>query len=157
MITFLPLQEETNVQELIHSTFDVDLPLSGSWGYSQEKATIINVLRDNTPLAQLQYMVTSIRANLEMNITQEQQNRYSGINANEKQRETIKYNDKVYEKVTYEITGIKEDIYNAFIKEYKEGYDDQSLDLDDHFKRRKEATLTREVIHYFDISNIQQP
>ncbi|MEA1880698.1 MAG: hypothetical protein U9N11_08650 [Campylobacterota bacterium] len=153
MITFQRLQEETNIQELIHSTFDADLPLAGSWGYNQEKATIIKSLPKNTPLPQLEHMITTIRAHLEMNITQEQDNRYSGINANEKKRETIENDNKVFEKVSYEVTAIKEDLYTAFIKEYKAGYEDETLDLNDHFKRRKEATLIREVIHYFEVSS----
>ena len=155
MTTFNTLQENTNIHDLIKTTFEVDLPISGDWGYSKEKATIIEALPQGMPILQLEHTLTTIRAHLEMNITQEKENRYGGINANEKAREVMKVDSAVFEKVTYEITAIKEDLYNAFIKEYKEGYDNESLDLNDHFKRRKEATLTREVIHYFEVSNIK--
>jgi len=152
MTTFKPLQENTNIQELIKETFDADLPISGDWGYTQDSASIINALPQGMPILQLQHTITSIRAHLEMNITQEKENRYGGINANERSREVINSDSGIFDKVTYEITAIKEDLYNAFIKEYKEGYDNESLDLNDHFERRKEATLTREVVHYFDVS-----
>jgi hypothetical protein len=155
MTTFNPLQENTNIQELIKTTFDADLPVSGSWGYSQEKATIIKALPQGMPLPQLEHTLTTIRVHLEMNITQEKENRFGGINANEKAREVMNTDTAVFDKVTYEITAMKEDLYNAFIKEYKEGYENETLDLNDHFKRRKEATLTREVIHYFEVSNIK--
>jgi hypothetical protein len=89
-----------------------------------------------------------------MNITQETENRYGGINANEKAREENKSDTGIFHKVTYEITGIKEDLYNAFIKEYKEGYGKEAFDLNAHFQHRKEATLTRKVIHYFEVSHI---
>jgi len=155
MTIFNTLKENTNIQELIKETFDADLPLSGDWGYSKEKASIIESLPQGMPLPQMEHTLTTIRAHLEMNITQEKENRYGGINANEKAREVISSGSTIFEKVTYEITAIKEDLYNAFIKEYKEGYENEMLDLNDHFKRRKEATITREVVHYFEVSNIK--
>ena len=152
MTTFNTLAENTNVQELIKETFDADLPLSGSWGYTQEAPTVIESLPEGMPLKQLEHTLTTIRAHLEMNITQEPEDRYGGINANEKEREVSKNGSATFDKVTYEITAIKEHLYNAFIKEYKAGYENETLDLNDHFKRRKEATLTREVTHYFEVS-----
>ena len=153
MITFKKLQENLNIQELIKSTFDADLALAGNWGYTEEKATIIEAVPNNMTLSQLEHMVTSIRAHLEMNITQEQESRYGAINANERAREEIKRKEGIFDKVTYEITGIKEDLYNAFSKEYKAGYGKEDFDLNDHFKRREEATLTREAVHYFEVSH----
>ncbi|RLA76099.1 MAG: hypothetical protein DRG30_03605 [Epsilonproteobacteria bacterium] len=155
MTTFKQLQENLNIHELIKSTFDVDLALAGNWGYTKENATIIEALSENMTLLQLEHMITSIRAHLEMNITQEQENRYGAINANERAREEERNEEGVFNKVTYEITAIKEDLYNAFIKEYKEGYGKEDFDISSHFKRRKEATLTREVIHYFEVSSVQ--
>lgn len=152
MTTFKKLQENNDIQALIKSTFDADLSLAGGWGYTEEKATIIKALPEGMTLPQLEHMLTSIRAHLEMNITQEQENRYGAINANEKAREEIKKEASVFDKVRYEVTAMKEDIYNAFIKEYKEGYGKECFDLSDHFKRREEATLKREVIHYFEVS-----
>lgn len=154
MITFNTLQKNTNIQDLIKETFDVDLPLSGDWGYSKEGASIINALPKGMPILQLEHTITSIRAHLEMNITQEEEKRYAGINTNEKSREVMNTDTGIFDKITYEITAIKEDLYKTFIKEYKEGYENKTLDLSDHFKRRKKATLTREVTHYFEVSSI---
>ena len=155
MTTFKKLQENHNIQELIRSTFDADLSLAGNWGYSKEKATIIEAVPERMTLSQLEHMVTSIRAHLEMNITQEQEQRYGGINANERAREESRNAEGIFNKVTYEITAIKEDLYTAFIKEYKEGYGKEDFDLNEHFKRRQEATLTREVVHYFEVGSAQ--
>lgn len=155
MTTFKKLQENSDIQELIKSTFDADLALAGTWGYTQEKPTIIEALPEGMTLSQLEHMITSIRAHLEMNITQEEKNRYGGINANERAREEIRSQEGTFNKVTYEITAMKEHIYTAFIKEYKEGYGQEDFDLSEHFKRRQEATLTREVVHYFEVSCTQ--
>ena len=152
MITFKKLQDENNIKDLIKSVFDADLELSGGWGYTQENATIINTLPKGMPLTQLQHMVTSIRAHLEMNITQEQDNRYGGINANEQEREELNANKRVMNKVTYEITAIKEDLYTVYMKEYKENYGEEEFDLTEHFKKRSEATLTRDIVHFFEIT-----
>ena len=155
MTTFDTLQENTNIQEIIKETFDADLPISGNWGYSKEKASIIVALPQGMPLPQLEHMITSIRAHLEMNITQEKENRYGAINANEISREESQSNGLIYAKVTYEVTAIKENLFKQFIHEYKEGYEKEGFDLNEHFKRRKEATLTREVVHYFEVSHIK--
>ncbi len=155
MTTFNTLQEPENIQELIKETFDADLPVSGDWGYSKERASIIVELPQSMPLPQLEHMITSIRAHLEMNITQEKENRYGAINANEISREESQNDGLIYAKVTYEVTAIKEDLFKQFIHEYKEGYEKEGFDLNEHFKRRKEATLTREVVHYFEVSHIK--
>jgi hypothetical protein len=155
MKNFNALAENSNIQTLIKETFDADLPVFGDWGYSQKKASVIESLPKGMPLVQLQHTLTTIRAHLEMNITQVKDNRYGGINANEKAREIIHSDTSVFDKVTYEITAIEEDLYHAFIKEYKMGYESEELDLSEHFKRRKEATLTREVVHYFEVSAIK--
>ena len=155
MTKFDTLEENTDIQALIKTTFDTDLSITGSWGYTQEKASIIHALPEGMTLPQLEHMLTTIRAHLEMNITLAQENRYGGINANERSREVISADTLVFDKVTYEVTGIKEDLFNAFIKEYKEGYGKEDFDLNVHFKRRKAATLTREVTHYFEVSAVQ--
>ena len=155
MTTFKALQENTNIQELIKITFEADLPISGDWGYNKERASIIAALPQGMSLSQLEHMITSIRAHLEMNITQEEENRYGAINANEISREESQNDGLVYDKVTYEVTAIKEDLFKQFMLEYKEGYEKEGFDLNEHFKRRKEATLTREVVHYFEVSHIK--
>ena len=154
MTTFKQLQNNTNIRELIHTTFDVDLPLSGGWGYTKASAMVIEALPEGMSLVQLEHMLASIRAHLEMNITQEQTDRYAGINVNETAREQSRDNRDVFDKVTYKTTAIQETLYNAFIKEYKEGYGKEEFDLSAHFKKREKSTLTRNTTHYFQISKL---
>jgi hypothetical protein len=87
-------------------------------------------------------------------MTLEKEERYGSINVNETHREQIKINGLIFDKVIYEITAIHENIYASFIHEYKEGYGKENFDLHDHFKRRKEATLTRVVTHWFEVSKV---
>ena len=148
----LPSQE--NLQAFIQVAFNIEFPLSGDWGYTQAEATVIEGLPEGVSLSQLEHTLAIMRAQLEMSMTQKEEARYAGINVNETQRETITQGEDIFERVTYEVTGIKEQEYNAFIQEYKEGYENNTLDLNDHFKRRKEATLVREVVHYFEVSRV---
>ena len=152
MQKFNKLKENENIQELIKVAFDTDLDIKGSWGYAKETAT--DILSTTVPLAQFEHMFASMRAYVEMNMTLPEEERYGSINLNEVSREQINIDDLLYDKVKYEITAINEKIYASFISEYKEGYGTEGFDLEAHFKKRKEATLQREAIHWFEISSI---
>jgi len=150
MSLFQELSSDECIQEVLKSAFDSDLAVSGAWGYTQALATHIG--KTDMPLAQFEHIFASMRAYLEMNMTKEAQDRYASINLNELSRETVEIEGNVYHKVSYEITAMKESVYTAFIKEYKENYGEEGFDLNLHFEKRKEATLHREVTHWFLLS-----
>jgi predicted small secreted protein len=154
MSTFKQIVANNDLKKVIKSAFDTDLALNGAWGYTKPFATILEANENHIPLPQLEHMIISMRTYLEMNMTLEKEARYGSINVNEISREQIQEKDMVYDKVTYEITAIREDIYTKFINEYKEGYGTEDFDLNKHFERRKEATLKRVVIHWFEVSKV---
>jgi len=149
MPSFQQLPNDNNLKELLKSAFDSDLAVSGSWGYTQETSTYIE--NNDMPLNQLEHIFASMRAYIEMNMTRESKDRYASINLNELSREAHVIKNQNYHKVNYEITAMKEEIYTTFIKEYKENYGETSFDLNLHFEKRKEATLHREVTHWFKL------
>ncbi len=53
------------------------------------------------------------------------------------------------EKVSYEVSAMKESDYASFIQEYKDNFEKSDFDMEGHFKRRKEATLKREIVYFF--------
>lgn len=138
-----------NLKEMIESIFDLSLSVDGDWGYTRELATIIG--KTDLPIAQLEHTLASMRTHLEMNITRSKEERYGSINLNETDREEIHDNSQVYHKVTYEITAMKEEQYNAFVEEYKEGYGKKDFNLSEHFEKRKKATLSRTESYWFEI------
>ena len=144
---FPPLSTEENLQDVIKSAFDSDIPISGSWGYTQESVTLITRL--DIPINQFEHIFASMRAYIEMNMTRVKEERYGSINVNELSREDVIIDGQSFHKLNYEITAMKEDIYASFIKEYKENYGKERFDLTAHFNKRKEATLHREVTHWF--------
>jgi hypothetical protein len=150
MSVFQELNAEDNLKEIIKSAFASDLPISGSWGYTQALST--HILNSDTPYNQLEHMFASMRAYVEMNMTKEENDRYGNINVNETSREEHTLDQNTYHKIIYQITAMKESTYKTFIKEYKENYGKETFDLTLHFEKRKEATLQREVIHWFKIT-----
>ena len=154
MQTFQHIPNDTPIQEVILAAFDTKMDIEGGWGYSKEEATCFTANPQNLPASQLEHMLTSMRAYLEMNMTLPEEKRYGSINVNERTREEINEEGKLLHHVTYEVTGMKESDYAAFIDEYKEGYGKEEFDMESHFRRRKEATLTRTVSHWFDVTQI---
>ena len=152
MSLFIPLKCDDDLKQIIKAAFDANLNIEGSWGYTKETATII--LSSDIPLPQFEHMFASMRAYIEMNMTLEKENRYGSINLNEISREKITIDNLIYDKVNYEASAMNEIVYASFINEYKEGYGKDDFDITEHFRKRKEATLKREVIHWFEISSI---
>ncbi len=149
MSTFKQLKCNNDLNDIIKSIFDTDLQLSGDWGYTQDTATIINI--SNVPLNQLQHMIAFMRTYTEMNMTLAKKDRYGSINLNEIEREQILANHLIYDKVTYHITAMKEDVYATFIKAYKDGYGKDDFNMSEHFNKRKKATQERTEVFWFEI------
>lgn len=152
MPNFKQLKSDNELKEIIKTAFDMDLDISGDWGYTQASATVIH--SSSNPIAQLEHIFASMRAYTEMSMTLEKEDRYGSINVNEKSREEYTEKNHSYHKVSYEVTAMKEDVYKGFISEYKEKSEEVGFDIADHFQRRKEATLIREVTHWFDVSDL---
>lgn len=150
MSQFQELDPCEDIKVIIKSAFDSDMPVNGSWGYTQSLCTVIT--SKDMPHTQIEHMFASIRANLEMSMTQNIETRYGSINLNEVSREIISVKDNEYHKVLYAISAMKETVYHNFIKEYKENYGKETFDLTLHFQKRKEATIHREVLHWFKIN-----
>lgn len=149
MFKFEQLKSDNDLKEVIKSAFDADLALSGAWGYTQELATVIE--STELPLTQFEQMIASMRTYIEMNMVLQKEDRFGSINLNEIHREQESVGNLLYDKVTYEITAMKEDIYTSFINAYKEGYGTEGFDMTEHFDQRKKATLTRNEVYWFEI------
>ena len=140
LVEFEQLPAVDDIAGVIEDAFGVKLDISGGWGYDNSSAVIVNSL--NIPIDQFLYMYSSIRANIEMNMTLEEDARYGGINTNFIDGQQIEIENKVYDMITFEITAMKESTYAGFIQEYKDNYGkNKDFDLSEHFKRREESTI----------------
>ena len=149
MLKFIQLKSDNDLKEVIKAAFDADLSVAGAWGYTQELATIIEAT--DVPLKQLEHMIASMRTYIEMSMTLPEAERFGSINLNELNRKQDRVGNLVYDKVTYEITAMKEETYTAFINEYKEGLGTEGFDITEHFNQRKKATITRSEDYWFEV------
>ncbi len=147
-IEFKQLDSSDDVQKVISNLFDIQLNTTGGWGYDCNSAIIVE--KPDVPYAQFYHMFATMRANIEMNLTLDEDKRYAGINLTLENIEEIKIDDKTYDVASFKITAINEKIYANFIKEYKDGYGKKEFDLLEHFKQRKENTITRKTTFWFD-------
>jgi len=143
------LEPVDNISKTIKDIFDVDLSISGGWGYDSSSATIIENLQD-TQAEQFLHMFASMRANIQLNITLDKDEKYGGINLTFIEKKRVKIDDKTYCVVTFKITAMKEKLYAKFIQEYKDGYGKKEFDLADHFNQRKQSTIEDKVDYWFD-------
>lgn len=147
MVEFEPIKSEDKVEDILKGSLGLELPVRGGWGYCKDKALIIK--ENFMPIEQLQFMFAMGRATIVMNLTRTKENRYGGINIKELSREVLEEEGETFYKVTYEVTGMLEEIYAKFIDEYKQNHGNENFDLNDHFKRREENTLKIEETIWF--------
>jgi len=138
-ITFKKLPEVDNISEVINDVFGVQLDISGGWGYDTSMPVIINSL--DIPKDQFFHMFGSIRANIQMNLSLEEDERYGAINVilDDKKKSTV--DNFEYDIIKFKVSAIKEKEYAEFIQEYKDNYGKKEFDIGDHFKRREASTL----------------
>ncbi len=146
-IEFKQLNSSDDIQKVIDNLFEVKLDISGGWGYDSNTAVIIEKL--SIPYKQFYHMFATMRANIEMNLTLEEDERYGGINLTFEDIKQIKVNSIVYDVVSFKFTAMNEKVYAKFIKEYKDGYGKKEFDLSDHFKRRTKNTIVRHIDYWF--------
>ena len=146
-VDFKPLEKVDSIQKVIEDIFSIKLDISGGWGYDNNSVVIVNSL--DMPIEQFVNLFASIRANIEMNLTLEEDERFGGINVTLQESKEFKIANKNYDVVTFKITAINEKTYANFIKEYKENYGKKEFDLEKHFKKRKEKTVVRVMDYWF--------
>lgn len=139
------LKSGDDIKAVLKEAFDMELPVSGGWGYEKDDAVMIE--KGSLPTSQVQYIFATMRANLQMNMTQPKEDRFGGITVEESSKESI----DGYEKIVYIIKAIKEDIYEKLIQEYKEGYGKDSFDMEAHFAKRAENTIVLDEEYWFKL------
>jgi hypothetical protein len=138
-----------DMSSMIEEVFGVKLDISGGWGYDNKSAVKVHSLE--MPIDQFLHTFAAIRANIEMNLTQEEDDRFGGINVHFMDGQQFEIEHHMYDHITFEITAMKEKEYAAFIQEYKDNYGkNKDFDMSDHFKRREDATISREADYWFE-------
>ncbi len=147
-IEFNQIEPVENLQEVLKDTFDVDLDISGGWGYDNKSAVTVNTL--DIPIDQFLHMFATIRATIEMNLMLDEDERYGGINAVFLEGEQFEIENKLYDHIRFEITAMNGKKYAEFIQKYKDNYGkNKDFDMDEHFKQREESTISVQCDFWF--------
>lgn len=146
-IKFDELPEVDDIAGVLEDVFGVKLNVSGGWGYNNNSALQVESL--DIPLNQFFQMFASMRANIEMNLTLDDDSRYGGINVSQLEHKEFEIQNSNFDIVTFKITGMKEKTYSHFIQEYKDNYGKDDFDLEKHFKQREENTIKIESDFWF--------
>jgi hypothetical protein len=150
-IEFDKLPPVDDIKGLVFDIFGVDVDISGGWGYDNKTALMVH--SQKVPSEQFAFMFASMRANIEMNLALEEEDRFGAINVNQEDFEiqSFEIENKIYDVYTYKINAIKENIYADFIQEYKDNYGkNPDFDMDDHFKRREKSTISLVADFWFE-------
>ncbi len=152
IIKFEKAQDVENIRETIKNIFDLDLDISGAWGYDQQSA--LKIEKTDTSFEQFAHTFAIIRSNVEMNIMQEESNRYSGLNVHTQDEKEMTKDERQYKIISFQITATATKQNNELIKEYKENYGKENFDIKGHFQKRKECEITRTIECWFNTTNI---
>jgi hypothetical protein len=145
---FKQIEPVDEISKVIQDVFGVKLDISGGWGYSHKSPVIVNSLE--MPIDQFLNMFATIRANIEMNLTLEEDERYGGINISFLEGEQFTVENQTFDHIRFEITAMPEQEYAKLIQEYKDNYGkNRDFDMDAHFKKRKELTIKIESDFWF--------
>lgn len=145
---FKQIEPVDDVSKVILDVFGVTLDISGGWGYDPKNPLIVNSLE--MPIDQFLNMFATMRANIEMNLTLEEDDRYGGINVHFLEGEQFSIEQQAFDHVRFEVSAMREKEYATLIQEYKDNYGkNKNFDMDAHFQKRKEVTLTRVADFWF--------
>lgn len=145
---FKQIESVDDISKVIEDVFGVKLGISGGWGYTHKEPVIVNSLE--MPIDQFLNMFATIRANIEMNLTLEEDERYGGINVHFIEGEQFTIENETFDHIRFEVAAIKENKYTELIQEYKDNYGKNSdFDMEAHFQKRKELTIKLETDFWF--------
>jgi len=151
MVLFDKVESDSDISVAVRDIFSIEFDVAGGWGYDEKVATVIKSC--DTSMKQLEHTLASMRSHIEMSILRTKKDRHGSINLNEIERDEIERDGEIYHKVTYLVSAMREEEYNAFIDEYKELYGSSDFDIEKHFERRKKSTIHRDIEYWFKISN----
>ena len=147
-------------RQIILEDFKIDLPINGGWGYSFETACVIDKNDSTVSKAipfngvSVEYVFVEKRIYEEMIIFREAHEKYSGIRWDLEKQELIFQNEKPYDKLTFNVVGFTDEVWNELTARFEDLKNKNRLDLLpelDAYRESKAYKFTREF--YFDITS----
>ena len=147
-------------RQIILEDFKIDLPITGGWGYDFESACVIDkndpIVNQTIPFngVSIEYIFVEKRIYEEMIIFREANEKFSGIRWDLEKQELVFQNEKSYDKLTFQVVGFADEVWDELTRRFEELKNKGQLDLLpelDAYRDSKAYRFTRE--YYFDISS----
>ena len=147
-------------RQIIFEDFQIDLPISGGWGYEISTACIIN--KDDPTVDRempfngvaFEYVFVEKRIYEEMIIFRDKNEAYAGIRWELEKQELLFQDDRVFDKLIFNIIGFTEEIWDELTSRFdaieRSGKYELIEDLN-LYRESKALKLKREF--YFDITS----
>lgn len=151
----LDLITKESPQQIILEDFKINLPISGGWGYSFDKACVINKNdSEENSLFEVEQLFVEKRIYEEMIIFRGINEKYFGIRWELESQKLIKQNDKKYDYLVFNVVAFTEDVWEELTNRFEaiEQKENNALLNDlDTYRESKSLKFKRE--YYFDISS----
>lgn len=151
-----PIRSNESPRDILATDFQLTLPISGGWGYSQADACIIDNINDPAFNAvAVEYNFVEKRIYEEMIIFRPKAEQFAGIEWKLQEQELLRKGGKSFDKLRFNITAYPvkdwEELRAAW--EGPQGYGHPDFDIEAHEKKDQEKIMrfTREF--WFDITS----
>ncbi len=151
-------------RQVILEDFEIDLPIDGGWGFSQEDACIIDA---NDPTvskvipfngASIEHVFVEKRIYEQLIVSRPHGDRFSGISWNLLSQSLFRDGDRCYDVLEFEVEALPDQAWETLKAEWEgpEGYGHPDFDVDAHNARREEKTVRFESTFWFDITSFHR-
>lgn len=164
MLPIEPISSKESPRQILaedYKSLNGGLPIQGGWGYTKDDACIIV---KNDPLVNpsstfdgigIEYVFVEKRIYEELIIFRPQGEKFSGIRWNLLKQSTLHEEDRVYDKLTFEITALHENDWEELKAEFEgpQGAINPNFDMGAHEKKLQEKMVSYTRDFWFDITS----
>jgi len=156
----LNLYTKDSPKKIILEDFNVDLPISGGWGYSIDTACVIN--KNDTYLnneiefdaIEIEQIFVEKRIYEEMIIFRNKDEKYSGIRWEIESQKLITLEDKKYDHLIFNVIGFTNEVWDELTSRFEAIKENEQWELMDElnaYRESKSIKFKRE--YYFEITS----
>lgn len=154
------LDTRESPRQIILEDFQIDLPISGGWGYSIDTACIINkndpTVNQEIPFngVELEYVFVEKRIYEEMIIFREKDQAFAGIRWELEKQELFFENERAFDKLIFNVIGFSEKIWNELTSRFDSIEKSDNWDMLEELNSYRASNAFKFIREfYFDITS----
>ena len=159
-----PNNEDQNSPRLfLKNAFNLELPISGGWGYSKNDPVIIDkddpIVTPSIPFDYVgfEYAFVEKRIYAELIVFRESADRFSGIDWKLLKSTLMVISKRKYEVLDFMVSGFLDKDFESFKEDWEinNGYEDDEKGRAKHLKSRDKKMYYYESQYWFDITSLK--